>query len=119
RGYRFDIITIMAKLVGDVAPFDITEFAHPAYEFLAERIAMRGSGPDVPDTRRLARLLRARRERPRGRRAAEHGDERAALHSITSLAGARRVASRADFERRDSRNQFTSEHSARSRQARR
>jgi hypothetical protein len=31
-------------------------------------------------------LLRARRERPRGCRAAEHGDELAALHSITSSA---------------------------------
>src|SRR5262245_62671992 len=38
------------------------------------------------DTRGLARLLRARRERPRDRRAAEQGDERAALHSITSSA---------------------------------
>src|SRR5438132_2622705 len=75
RGYRFDIITIMAKLVGDVAPFDITEVAHPAHEFLAEWIVARGSGPDVPDTRRFARLLRARRERPRKRRAAEKRDE--------------------------------------------
>src|SRR5215467_5208925 len=66
RGYRFDIITIMAKLVGDVAPFDVTEVAHPAHEFLAEWIAPRGSRPDVPDTRRLARLLRAHRKRPRG-----------------------------------------------------
>src|SRR5262245_11716090 len=32
------------------------------------------------------RLLRARRERPRRRRAAEQRDERAALHSITSSA---------------------------------
>src|SRR6516162_1945963 len=75
RGYRFDIIPIMAKLVGDVAPFDITEVAHPAHEFLAEWIVVRGSRPDVPDTRRLARLLRARRERPRSYRAPEQGDE--------------------------------------------
>src|SRR6516165_3439880 len=73
RGYRFDIITIMAKLVGDVAPFDITEVAHPAHEFLAEWIVVRGSRSDVPDTRRLARLLRARRKRPRHRRPAERG----------------------------------------------
>src|SRR5215831_18863863 len=86
RGYRFDIITIMAKLVGDVAPFDITEVAHPAREFLAEWIVVRGSRPDVPDTRRLARLLRARRERPSRCRAAEQRDELAALHSITSSA---------------------------------
>src|SRR5262249_7080814 len=71
RGYRFDIIPIMAKLVGDVAPFDITEVAHPAHEFLAEWIVVRGSRPDVPDTRRLAALLRPRDERPRHRRPAE------------------------------------------------
>src|SRR5215467_13132185 len=75
RGYRFDIIPIMAKLVGDVAPFDITEVAHPAREFLAEWIVVRGSRPDVPDTRRLARLLRACRERPRNGHAAEQRDE--------------------------------------------
>src|SRR5262252_7585589 len=89
RGYRVDIITIMAKLVGDVAPFDITEVAHPAHEFLAEWIVVRGSRADVPDTRRLARRLRARRERPRSRRSAEQSDElTAAAHSITSSARA-------------------------------
>src|SRR6516225_912864 len=75
RGYRFDIIPIMAKLVGDVAPFDITEVAHPAREFLAEWIVVRGSRPDVPDTRRLARLLRARRERPNSRCDGQTADE--------------------------------------------
>src|SRR5262245_50149079 len=90
RGYRFDIIPIMAKLVGDVAPFDITEVAHPAHEFLAEWIVVRGSRPDVADTRRLARLLRPRRERPRGR-AAEERNELAPLHSITSSARASSV----------------------------
>src|SRR5262249_21886656 len=40
----------------------------------------------------LPGLLRARRERPRGRRTAEQRDERSALHSITSSALARRVA---------------------------
>src|SRR5262249_8800046 len=89
RGYRFDIVPIMAKLVGDVAPFDITEVAHPAREFLAEWIVVRGSRPDVPDTRRLARLLRARRERPRGC-ADDWREERASLHSITSWAGTSR-----------------------------
>src|SRR5262245_34121126 len=87
RGYRFDIIAKMAKLVGDVAPIDITEVAHPAHEFLAEWIVARGSRPDVRDTRRLPGLLRARRERPR-RRAAEQRDERAPVHSITSSARA-------------------------------
>ena len=44
-----------------------------------------------PDHRQLARLLRARRERPRGRRAAEQRDERAPFHSITSSAVASSV----------------------------
>src|SRR6516225_8677974 len=77
----------MAKLIGDVAPFDVTEVVHPAHEFLAEGIVVRGSRPDVPDTRRLARLLRPRRQRPRRRRAAEQRDELApGAHSITSSA---------------------------------
>ena len=38
------------------------------------------------------RLLRARRERPRGRRAAEQGDELAPSHSITSSARASSVS---------------------------
>src|SRR5215470_9475185 len=60
---------------GDVATFDITEVAHPAHEFLAEWIVARGSRPDVPDARHLARLLRARRERPCGYTAADKYDE--------------------------------------------
>src|SRR5262249_19168313 len=79
RGYRVDIVPVMAKLVGDVAPFDITKVAHPAHEFLAEWIVAGGSRPDVPDTRRLPRLLRACRERPRRRHAAEKLDELAPM----------------------------------------
>jgi hypothetical protein len=71
RRYRFDIIAIVAKLAGNIAPFDITEVAHPAHEFLANLIVVRGSRSDVSDARGLGRLLSARRERPRGRRAAE------------------------------------------------
>ena len=74
-GYRFDIIAIMAKLIGNVAPFDITEVAHPAHELLAEWIVVRGSRSNVSDARGLTRLLRARRERPRCRRAAKQRDE--------------------------------------------
>jgi hypothetical protein len=44
------------------------------------------SAAEKPDDRQLCRLLRPRRERPRSRRAAEKGDEVAALHSITSSA---------------------------------
>src|SRR5215472_1336249 len=80
----------MAKLISNIAPFDITEVVHPAQEFLAEWIVVRGSRPDVPDTRHLARLLPPRRERPRNR-AAEQRDEGAALHSITSSARASSV----------------------------
>jgi hypothetical protein len=38
------------------------------------------------------RLLRARRKRPRRRRAAEQRDERAPLHSITSSASAKSLS---------------------------
>src|SRR5262249_61007685 len=55
------------------------------------RVGIGRPGSDKPD-RRQRRLLRARRERPR-RRAAEQGDELAALytHSITSSARVMRV----------------------------
>src|SRR5262245_33524290 len=82
RGYRFDIITIMAKLIDNVAPFDITEVAHPAHEFLAKRVIVRGSRSDVSDARGFARLLRLRRERPRGRRAAGQRNELASSQLI-------------------------------------
>src|SRR5215468_1716693 len=85
RRYRVDIIAIVAKLVGNIAPFDITQVAHPAHEFLANLIVVRGSRSDVSDARGLGRLLRSRRERP-CRRRAEQRDELAPLHSITSLA---------------------------------
>src|SRR6516225_2859011 len=45
---------------------------------------------EEPDHRHR-RLLRARRERPRGRRAAEQRDELAPLHSITSSARASKI----------------------------
>src|SRR5262249_20787275 len=50
-------------------------------------VAVRRSAVEKPN-RRHRRLLRARRERPCCRRAAEKGDERATLHSITSSARA-------------------------------
>src|SRR5262249_6920596 len=86
RGHRSDVVAIMAKFKRNVAPFDITEVAHPAYEFLAEWVIVRGSRSDVSDARGLARLLRARRQRPRGCRPADERDELAPLHSITSSA---------------------------------
>src|SRR5262249_48009876 len=75
-----------AKHVGNIAPFDITEVAHPAHEFLTNLIVVRGSRSDVSDARGLGRLLRTRRDRPR-RRAAEQRDELApSHHSITPSA---------------------------------
>src|SRR5215471_2654968 len=79
RRYRFDIIAIVAKLVGNISPFDITEVAHPAHEFLANLIVVRGSRSDVSDARGLGWLLRARRERPRRCRAAKRGHELSSL----------------------------------------
>ena len=51
------------------------------------RERVRRCGVEEPDHRHR-RLLRARRERPRSRRAAEQRDELAPLHSITSSARA-------------------------------
>src|SRR5262245_8813802 len=92
RRYRFDIIAIVAKLVGNIAPFDITKVAHPAHEFLANLIVVRGSRSDVSDARGLGRLLRARRERPRGH-AAEQRDELASLYVEHGLLPGTRRAS--------------------------
>ena len=52
---------------------------------------VRGCGQEHADAPHPLALLRARRERPRGRRAAEQRDELAPLHSITSSARASRV----------------------------
>src|SRR5437016_3530629 len=54
------------------------------------RRILRRPGAHEPDYRHR-RLLRARRERPRHRRAAEKSDELAAFHSITSSAATSRV----------------------------
>src|SRR5262249_32246795 len=77
RRYRSDVVTIVAKLKGDVAPFGVAEVVHPALECLLVWIVVRGSASDVPDARGL--VLRARRERPRGRCAAQQRDEVAPL----------------------------------------
>ena len=49
---------------------------------------VRGCGHEHADAPHPLALLRARRERPRRRRAAEQRDELAPLHSITSSARA-------------------------------
>jgi hypothetical protein len=57
------------------------------------RIAFRAGQHEADPACVFGRLLRARRERPRSRHAAEQRHEFAALHSITSSA----VASSIDF----------------------
>src|SRR5262249_14209690 len=69
-----------------VAAFDVSGFPQAFAECLqAFDAILRRTASDKPDHRHC-RLLRARRERPRGRRAAHERDELASLHSITSSA---------------------------------
>src|SRR5262249_3027806 len=76
-----------AILDGDGSILDPAEFAQSLYKGGdALAIDQTRVGPQEPDGRQLAGLLRARRERPRRPRAAEKRDERAPLHSITSSA---------------------------------
>src|SRR5262249_23279581 len=53
---------------------------------------VRGLANEHSDPPHLLGLLRPRRERPRGRRAAEQRDERASSHSITSSASDSRLS---------------------------
>src|SRR5262249_2528819 len=80
-----------AMLDCDGSALDPAELAKPFQKRGVPR-ALRPtrSRAEKPDRRQL--LLRARRERPRGRRAAEQRDELAALHSITSSARASSAA---------------------------
>src|SRR5262249_32307482 len=68
----------------DVLALDIAiilqALAKCGYHNVRQRARLAGEKPD----HRHRGLLRTRRERPRGRRAAEQRDEVAALHSITS-----------------------------------
>src|SRR5262249_19663346 len=75
---------------GDGAALDPTEFAQSLDKGGdAQALERTRVGTQISDGRHLPRLLRARRERPRRRSAAEECDELAALHSITSSAVAR------------------------------
>src|SRR5215470_7383864 len=82
--------TIVDPHVATVRPAQLLQFLNKCCE-----IGLRFPIAFVPphqyaDPAHLLRLLRARRERPRGRRAAEQRDEiAAASHSITSSAVAR------------------------------
>src|SRR5262249_16097630 len=80
-----------AILDSDGSALDPAKFTQPLHEGRGPRIPVqRRARPQKADGREL-RLLRARRERPRHRRAAEQRDELAPLHSITSSARARSV----------------------------
>src|SRR5262249_47628438 len=70
-----------AILDRDSTTLDPAEFAQPLHEG-GDPLALgcRRGRAQVPDGRQLPRLLRARRERPRNRRAAEQRDEFTALH---------------------------------------
>src|SRR5262249_33615640 len=72
----------VAVFVVDALAFDVAELAQGLAEAMPHRRVVNDS--DARYTRWL--LLRLRRQRPRCRRAAEEGDELAALHSISSSA---------------------------------
>ena len=86
---KFVVVRTDAVLDLDVAPHDpsqllqtLTKSCHASLPFRIVR-GPRGEHPDAPHA--LA-LLRPRRERPRGRRAAKQRDELPPFHSITSSA---------------------------------
>src|SRR5262249_14793475 len=76
----------------DRAALDPTEVVEPPRECGRPLLSRKGCpAAKDPDNRSLRRLLRAHRERPCCRRAAEKRDERPPLHSITSSARASSV----------------------------
>src|SRR5262249_47427876 len=76
----------------DRAALDPTEVVEPPRECGRPlTFRQRGAVAQEPDNWSLRRLLRSRRERPRGSAATEKRDERAPLHSITSSARASSV----------------------------
>src|SRR5262249_29172590 len=88
---RKSIAATLSRTVFDnkVYPLDITELLKPLPEGVElGRILNRRYRFQHADPPQLHRLLRARRERPRGR-AAEQRNELPTLHSITSSARAR------------------------------
>ena len=77
-----------AILDRDGATLDPAEFAQPLHKSGGPlALGCRRARAQEPDGRQLRRLLRPRRERPRGRRAAEQRDELAA-RSFDHLVGA-------------------------------
>src|SRR5205807_594314 len=81
-----------AILDRDIATFDPAKVAQPLHKSSGPLASARPRGrAQEPDGGQLSRLLRARRERPSSRRAAEQRDELAPIHSITSSARASSV----------------------------
>src|SRR5262249_16136567 len=80
-----DIIFSPTVFEGHVLTFDIAGLLESLTKF-AQDLGVAVKRCRVEHTDHGHFLLRARRERPRGRRAAEKGDERASPHSITSSA---------------------------------
>src|SRR5262245_19126854 len=91
RRYPIDLILTPAVFDRDVLALDMSgilkALAECAYTV---RLSIGRTRVDDANHRRRG-LLRARRNRPRGRNAADKRDERAALHSITSSASASSV----------------------------
>ena len=88
-----------AKFDRDVLALDKTAFAERSGE-TPPQVPHGGWRTAAEETdHRHRRLLRARRERPRRRRAAEQRDELAPLHSITSSARASSVGGTVEAER--------------------
>src|ERR1700745_3382323 len=86
----------------DVLAFDIARRAQALAESTqTDRIRIRGGGRENPDYRHR-RMLRARRNRRRGRRTAKQGDELAPLHVVHGLPPAGVTTS----NRRSSRDRF-------------
>src|SRR5205085_12650008 len=79
------IVLIVGVVILDrhIAPLDIARFGQTLAEYCCQ-VLDRGTNIEIADHRHR-RLLRARHERPRYR-SAEHRDELAASHSITSSA---------------------------------
>src|SRR6516225_5516457 len=75
----------------DVLTLDKASLTQAAPERFHKWYVRSGRRAVEKSNHRHRRLLRPRRQRPRGRRAAEARDERAALHSITSSATASNV----------------------------
>src|SRR5262249_41113995 len=84
---RQSILLILGPIFDrDAVAFDVPFFRKAVAECNYARPQLRWRSTVEESDHRHRRLLRARCERPRGRRAAEQRDELATLHSITSSA---------------------------------